>query len=36
MPIDERGALPEGIDPVTGLPESGPLRDLTIVESVRA
>lgn len=36
MPIDERGALPEGIDPVTGLPENGPRRDRTIVESVRA
>ena len=36
MPIDERGAVPEGIDPVTGLPADGPWRDRTIVESVRA
>lgn len=36
MPIDMRGAVPEGIDPVTGLPEDGPWRDRTIVESVRA
>ena len=36
MPIDERGAVPEGIDPVTGLPEDEPRRDRTILESVRA
>lgn len=36
MPIDESGANPEGIDPVTGLPKDGPWRDRTILESVRA
>ena len=36
MPTDERGAVPEGIDPVTGLPADGPRRDRTIIESVRA
>lgn len=30
------GAVPEGIDPVTGLPADGPRRDRSIVESVRA
>ena len=30
------GAVPEGIDPVTGLPADGPRRDRTIIESVRA
>lgn len=30
------GAVPEGIDPVTGLPAEGPRRDRTILESVRA
>ena len=36
MPTDERGAIPEGIDPVTGLPEDEARRDRTIAESVRA
>lgn len=30
------GAVPEGIDPVTGLPADGPRRDRSIIESVRA
>lgn len=30
------GAVPKGIDPVTGLPAERPRRDRTIVESVRA
>jgi ABC-type multidrug transport system fused ATPase/permease subunit len=30
------GHVPEDIDPVTGTPASGPKRDRTIVESVRA
>ncbi len=30
------GAVPEGVDPVTGLDADGPRRDRTILESVRA
>jgi ABC-type multidrug transport system fused ATPase/permease subunit len=30
------GAVPEGIDPVTGLPADGPRRDRSVIESVRA
>ena len=36
MPLDDSGAVPEGTDPVTGLPADGPRRDRTIMESVRA
>ena len=33
---DDHGEVPEGIDPVSGVPYSEGWRDRTVVESVRA